>query len=227
MSGFSNKPKILRGAFVEYGLSVPPLFVVFQFNPDQLSRSRSLSFSAPNKDISGSEDGLRKFHKTNSLLVIQKNQQVTVNEETISFDLRLDATDSLDKGETTGHFGIAPELAALEMMAHPKEEVGVGAALGSLLRSDDGYSFTKKQNPPMVLFIWGIKRVLPVNINSLSISETEFSTWLNPVRAEISVSLSVIEGKNTPYTYSKVMQEAMALLNLSNITKMANVVIPG
>src|SRR5690606_22674403 len=37
-SGFQNQPKILRGAFVEYGLSIPPLFVVFQFNPVQLSR---------------------------------------------------------------------------------------------------------------------------------------------------------------------------------------------
>src|SRR6266851_9690294 len=46
--GFPNKPKILRGAFVEYGLSIPPLFVVFQFNPVQLTRNRSLSFSPPN-----------------------------------------------------------------------------------------------------------------------------------------------------------------------------------
>ena len=31
--GFTNQPKILRGAFVEFGLSVPPLFVVFQIPP--------------------------------------------------------------------------------------------------------------------------------------------------------------------------------------------------
>ena len=42
--GFRNQPKISRGAFVEYGLSIPPLAVVFQFNPLQLSRSRSQSF---------------------------------------------------------------------------------------------------------------------------------------------------------------------------------------
>ncbi len=46
MSGFSNKPRIRRGAFVEYGLSVPPLFVVFQFNPEQLTRNRSLTYAA-------------------------------------------------------------------------------------------------------------------------------------------------------------------------------------
>jgi hypothetical protein len=48
MSGFSNKPKKLRGAFVEYGLSIPPLFVVFQFNPEQLTRSRSINIAARN-----------------------------------------------------------------------------------------------------------------------------------------------------------------------------------
>ncbi len=45
MPGFTNKPKILRGAFVEYGLSIPPLFVVFKFNPEQLTRIRSLTIS--------------------------------------------------------------------------------------------------------------------------------------------------------------------------------------
>ena len=40
-AGFSNQPKILRGAFVEYGLSLPPLFVVFQFNPLLITRTRT------------------------------------------------------------------------------------------------------------------------------------------------------------------------------------------
>ncbi len=30
----TTSPKILRGAFIEYGISLPPLFVVFQFNPE-------------------------------------------------------------------------------------------------------------------------------------------------------------------------------------------------
>ena len=33
MGDFANRPKILRGAFVEFGISIPPLIVVFQFNP--------------------------------------------------------------------------------------------------------------------------------------------------------------------------------------------------
>ena len=61
--GFPNKPKILRGAFVEFGLSLPPLFVVFQFNPVQLTRNRSLTFAAPAGGQAGTGDSLREFHE--------------------------------------------------------------------------------------------------------------------------------------------------------------------
>jgi hypothetical protein len=244
--GFSNKPKILRGAFVEYGLSIPPLIVPFQFNPVQLSRNRSISFGPPNDTASSSFDSeeewsereenkrstgpsLREFHQQHKdLFHIRDHQKVTLNEESISFEIRLDATDKLDEGDFIAQqFGIAPQLAALEMMVYPKEESLLGAALGSLLGGKKGFSFTKGENPPLVLFIWGRKRVLPVNITSMNVKETEFSTDLNPLRATVSVSLTVIEGSNPPYKYSKIMKEAMSVLNLANITDIANVMIPG
>ncbi len=239
--GFRNKPKILRGAFIEYGLSIPPLFVVFQFNPVQLARNRSLSFSVP-RSVQRAEYeaareaerearyiSLRGYHQQyDDLTELRDEQQVSVQPETISFEIRLDATDKLNEGDPiTEQFGIAPQLATLELMVHPKEESLLGAALGSLLGSSDGFSFTKSDNPPMILFIWGRKRVLPVNINSMNITETVFSTDLNPTRATVSVSLTVIEGPNIPYTYSKAMKEAMSVLNLTNIADVANVVIPG
>ncbi len=129
-SGFPNKPKILRGAFVEYGLSIPPLFVVFQFNPVQLTRNRSLTF-AP---LTGSKaSSLREFHgQYEDLAELRDDQKVTVQEEAIGFEIRLDATDKLDEGDTiTEQFGIAPQLATLELMVHPKEESLLGQALWS------------------------------------------------------------------------------------------------
>jgi len=63
--------------------------------------------------------------------------------------------------------------------------------------------------------VFGRKRVLPVNINSLNITETEFSADLNPVRATVTVSLTVIEGPSVPYQYTRAMTEAMSLLNLA------------
>ncbi len=79
----------------------------------------------------------------------------------------------------------------------------------------------------MILFIWGRKRVLPVNINSMNITETEFSANLNPIRATVAVNLTVIEGGGQPYTYTKAMKEAMSAINLANIIDIVNVVIPG
>lgn len=240
-----SAPRILRGAFVEYGLSLPPLFVVFQFNPLELTRNRSLSFGPPNEAAtcgsepaggerrggggSGEPKSLRDFHREqDDLSEIQKRQRVTVEEETMSFDIRLDATDKLEEGDPiAGTFGILPQLSTLELMVHPKEESLLGAALGSLLGSPGGFSFTKKENPPLVLFISGIKRVLPVNINSMSIKETEFSPMLDPTRATVSVSLTVIEGKNPFYGYSKIAKEVSSVLNLANIADIADVVVPG
>jgi hypothetical protein len=112
-------------------------------------------------------------------------------------------------------------------MVHPKTK-STRKALSSLLgSSSEAFSFTRKPNPPLLLFIWGRKRILPVNINSMNITETEFSTDLNPVRATVNVSLTVIEGPNLPYTYSKAVKEVMSVLNLANIGSITDVVIPG
>jgi hypothetical protein len=233
--GFPNKPRILRGAFVEFGLSVPPLAVVFQFNPLQLTRNRSLTFSAPNiqDTVSGQATAptrtLRDFHgQFSNLLDLQKCQLVTVQEQTIGFDIRLDASDKLDAGDSvTEQFGIAPEIATLELMVYPKDEAVLAGVLSTLLGKPGGFSFTRSANPPLILFIFGRKRVLPVNITSMNITETEFSADLNPIRASIAVSLTVIEGKSVPYLYSKAMTEAMSTLNLVNITDLGNVMLPG
>jgi hypothetical protein len=77
-----------------------------------------------------------------------------------------------------------------------------------------------------VLFIWGRKRVMPVNINDLGIVETEYSADLNPVRATVSVKLTVIEGKSLPQMYTSAMKEAMSMVNLANITDVQNVMLP-
>jgi len=147
------------------------------------------------------------------LLKLQKHQLVTVQEQTIGFDIRLDATDRLDEGNTVAEqFGIAPQISTLELMVQPKQESLLGGAVDALLGKPKGFSFTRTPNPPMILFIFGRKRVLPVNINTMNITETEFSADLNPVRATVSVNLTVIEGRNVPYLYSKAMVETILFL---------------
>jgi hypothetical protein len=237
--GFPNKPKILRGAFVEFGLSVPPLVVVFQYNPTELTRNHALTFAFPGVPAAVPPPGdataavtQRSLREARAgfpdLLELQKQQLVSVQDQTIAFDIRLDATDKLGDGNAVAEqFGIGPQLSTLELMMYPKSESLLAGAVDALLGKPKGFSFARTENPPMILFIFGRKRVLPVNFNTMHITETEFSSDLNPIRATVSVNLTVIEGPNVPYKYSKAMVEAMSVLNLANITDAANVVVPG
>ena len=228
--GLRNQPKVFRGAFVEYGLSIPPLVVVFQFNPLQLSRSRRQEFSMTASPRGGrrARSDLRDFHQGfKDLLELRDAQYVTMHPESLSFEIRLDATDKLNEGDRiTEQLGIAPQLATLELMVQPKSESVFGGLVEQLLPG--GFSFTCTDKPPMILFIWGRKRVLPVNINSMTITETEFHTNLEPIRATVAVDLTVIEGPNPAYMYTKSLKEVMSGLHLANLraADIMDVVIP-
>jgi hypothetical protein len=235
MSGFTNNPRILRGAFVEFGISLPPLIVVFQFNPATISRSRSAWVDSPSSYEAAEPAQNIDFLKTvidtsgKSLIQFRNNQTIRVQQETINFDIRLDATDKLNDGDKiTEQFGIAPKLSTLELMMLPKGQSLLGGAVAALLGGaaksfmfqDDG------REPPIILFVWGRKKILPVNITNMNIREEEFSTDLNPTRATVSVSLEVIEGPNLPFLYTKGLREVMSLLNLANIAEVANTIVP-
>ena len=77
---------------------------------------------------------------------------------------------------------------------------------------------------PLVLFIWGPYRIVPVRISALSIAETEYDQLLNPIRAEINVSLEILTPSQLAdeqvglgaYKYSEGVKEVMAALNLAN-----------
>lgn len=230
--GFSNKPKILRGAFVEFGISLPPLLVVFQFNPLTISRTRSayVTQQANPQDAQAAQNSGFSGLLTSSPGIRPPGQRITINPERLSFDIRLDATDKLNDGDgLTQQFGIAPQLATLELMMMPKGGSLLTAAVSALLGGGPpsfAFSGSDAKNPPVMLFIWGRKKVLPVNITNMQIREEEFSADLNPIRATVSVSLEVIEGPNLPFIYTEALREVMSLLNLANIGQIANTIVP-
>src|SRR5215213_74006 len=229
--GFSNQPKILRGAFVEFGISLPPLIVVFQFNPVQITRARSATFTPP-PTPTGSQPvqtaGLVQQLSPAGLIKFRpQGTTVRVNQETLNFDIRLDASNP--ENAIAEEFGVAPQLSTLELMMLPKNQSLLGGAVSALLGGAPKQFafFDEARNPPIILFIWGRKKVLPVNIKSMSIKEEEFSTELNPIRVTVGVSLEVIEGTNAPFLYTQAMKEVMSILNLSNIGDIANTIVPG
>jgi hypothetical protein len=221
MGDFALRPdKLLKGAFVEYGFSLPPIAFAFQFNPETLSRGRTASYQAAGADASGGA-GCREGSEAQQRSCLS---QVTVSEETIGLTLQLDATDDLNDGNFLAkQFGIGPQLSALELMIYPKTDQLFGFPIGNLLGGTDQFGAAQAKAIPILLFIWGRKRVMPVVMTSLQITEQEYFPDLNPKRAQVAVQLKVLEGFNPPYLYSHGWRIALSAMNLANIGDLLNV----
>ena len=122
----------------------------------------------------------RTISSTNSEGVLNgKEEKHSLNsiDEQINLDLDFDTTDQLEHPEQEPDVtqnGLYPALAALE----------------SIIRSQ---SKTEAKNSPIVLFIWGSNRLIPVWINGYKITETVFDPSLNPIHARIELSMRVRE----------------------------------
>lgn len=205
----------LKGAFVNFGaglLGALPNIIIFQFNPVHVTRSPSLAQPPVPDKGTGTQDALRQSGQPN---------------ESYSFSLRLDATDQLAAGNPiAAASGILPALSALELLMVSKRPQKVDL---TALSGQKGAHQHSPEKLPTVLFFWGPFRILPVTVNSLSISETEYDQLLNPIRAEVSVSLQVLtdaqvakEGviSKGAYKYSQGVKEVMAALNIANTAVM-------
>lgn len=45
---------------------------------------------------------------------------------------------------------------------------------------------------PLMLFIWGKSRIVPVKVSDFSVTEEAFDPALNPIRAKVSLGLRVL-----------------------------------
>jgi hypothetical protein len=89
--------------------------------------------------------------------------------EQLTVQLAVDATIPPAPGQT----GVYPMLSALELLLYVP-----AVPLNRL---------------PLIVFVWGRRRVLPVRILQLQIVEQSFDAELNPVRAEIAVTLKILK----------------------------------
>ena len=207
---------LLRGALIEYGtdlIGLIPNVVIFQFNPESLSRTL---------EIPPRPSGVTQREST------QAGEKTF---EKISFKAHFSAANMLDEGKELAQlFGVGPQLAALEKMVLPSSKIAglIGAAIdaiGSALGSGDAPAQPiPREKYPRILFIWGLTRVLPVTIDSMSISELEYDAVLNPTRAEVDLQLSVIAVDDCSddilatcaLEFSTIAHEAQDIANLAN-----------
>ena len=179
-------PFLMRGALIEYSgdfLGPLPSVVIFQFNPETLQRRIEIP---PRPSGAAS----RETSQAGELPV-----------EKISLAAHFSAADRLNDNQGLARaFGIGPQLAALERMAQPPGRLGrvlqqAVDAIGDAIAERRGGAPTQgipRENYPRILFVWGTTRILPVTIDTMQISEQEYDYLLNPIRAEVSLELSVI-----------------------------------
>lgn len=171
MPGSKLGPRLVKGALVVVESGGPPRSIVFQYNPHTLTRK--LQARRPEKSESGG-GGPRLSGPP---------------KESISLEVEIDATDQLDAGsEQAERVGIHPELALLEGLLYPSS--GAIKKLTSLLGS--GEMEIVPPAAPLVLFVWGSKRVVPVRIDEFSVTEEAYDPDLNPLRAKVSLGLGVL-----------------------------------
>jgi hypothetical protein len=108
-------------------------------------------------------------------------------------------------------------------MIYPKTDQLFGFPIGNLLGGSDQFGAAQAKTIPILLFVWGRKRVMPVVMTSLQITEQEYFPDLNPKRVQAAVQLKVLEGFNPPYLYSHGWRMALGAMNLGNIGDFADV----
>jgi hypothetical protein len=212
-SDFPRSPRFLKGALVAYEtpfLGPVPNVIVFQYNPDQLSRSLAHRAPPPDPKSVGAvrEDVLRVFGPP---------------VETITLTVDLDAADQLADPGRHPHIvarGLQPVLAALELLLYPPS---AQVLLDRTMAQRGTAQISKKgEAAPLVLFVWGPSRVLPVLLTNFSVTEKAFDQALNPILAEVQLGMRVLTYMDLKedhlgyraYTATQTQKEVLARLNL-------------
>lgn len=174
MSTFPGSPKILKGGIVVLDPQTGAVLriIPLQYNPDTLTRSFQI------KGV-GAEGGDR----------IEALRLKGPPAETIKVEAEIDATDQLEvaDGQAT-EAGLHPVLSALEGLIYPtssslqNNNASAGAGNIEIIAAE----------APLTVFVFGPKRIAPVRITELSITEEAFDVALNPIRAKISLGLRVL-----------------------------------
>jgi len=180
-SEFPRSPRILKGALVAYQLpDLLPTIIVFQYNPEEMSRNLQGRVS--------SGGGRGDANRTNG-----------PPSESISLSVEIDATDQLENPGENGTVvdnGLHPVIAALEGLMYPSYPTVIANQVLAIA----GSAMILGEPSPLALLIWGPKRVLPVQVASVSITEQAFDTKLNPTRAKADLSLKVMTYRDLDVT---------------------------
>jgi hypothetical protein len=199
-----------KGVLFEYGLTVPPLALVFGFNPQEISRTRTVTVKTGNAP--GSRGG---YDFLSPLETARVAQGVEMQAESFSITILLDATDKMAAGDVVAAaFGVQPQIDTLRTMAEPKAQGPGGLKVLSSLGAFGARAFDRQEVASVLVFAWGLQ-LLPVFLTSVTQKETLHLPNLMPYRAEMGLTMQVIESANPFILADKVRQTAGVALNMA------------
>lgn len=232
---YPRSPKLQKGALIEFSerfLGPVPNVIVFQYNPETLSRQLQ-GWQPPN---SGGNDA-------GQASITAQPEDPT---ESFTLALQLDAADALEHPDThpvASLSGVADRIAAMEMLLYPQPTNGgllgslagslsVGASVGGASMSMGGGATQPAQRPtvPVVLFVWGPGRIVPVRVTSFGVEEVMHNPLLYPIRATANIGLTILKPKDFPpcdrklaeqmaigaYKFTRKQKEILAAANVAN-----------
>ena len=150
--------KPVQGFLIEYGVALPPLVLAFDFNPQQITRNRSVTLTLGSTPAT--RGGFDFMLPTETARVAQG---VSVEPESFDLEILLDATDRMNDGEELARtMGVEPELATLRSMVEPKTQGPAGVQVLAGLSLDvgaEGYSVRgggeiEKTNPSALAAVY-------------------------------------------------------------------------
>jgi hypothetical protein len=222
----NNEHAVARAALISFGsagMFGTPTVVVFQYNPVELSRSLQ------QKRSPGCGSG-----EPSQAEAFRVDGPPT---ETITLKAEFDSDDAIMDGEfAVSLVGVRPALASLEMLLYPQDSTGLGAVagaiasgLGGALQGGATYSIPP-QELPVVLFVWGPGRILPVRLTALAVREQEFDLLLNPIRAEVDITVEVLKrlpSDHPAYGVWQYTEKQMRIVAGAQIVNNAQAILSG
>jgi len=218
-TGLRRSPRFEKGALVQLvkGLTgVVPNIIPFQYNPEKLSHTLTTwnPFEVDQTQRGAQAPTVQPFDP----------------KESFNLTLEIDATNDLeDDNPVAKRVGVADRLAALKKLTLPTE--GLIGDLVASARALVGKAAKQAVRPtvPVVLFVWGPSRILPVRVTSFSVEETLFSPTLHPIQATVTLGLEVL----TPdvfkcqrditadiavaaYNFTKLQEDTLAAAHIAN-----------
>lgn len=192
--------RTVRGAVVAIDPSGPPPRVIpFQYNPDEVVRE-----IAPHQPPSSGGTGtdIRRLWGAGT--------------ETVRLTLDLDAADNVGEGRPLAGVGVLARLSALELVLSPTTAQVIA---NTVLQAAGAIEILPPTGPLVVLSL-GPRLVVPISLQSLTVTEQAFGPDLTPIRATVAVTAQVLTYSDLPisdpgyalYLVHQVLKEAHSLL---------------